>query len=119
MLETLIGSSLPVFIGLTLVLLGAAAWMMGRAVAESWKPRWHILPYALLLAATNRFLAFALFEERLLAPLPFVLASLVMIGIGAFAWRTAHVAKMVRQYPWLYERQGIFSYRERAGSRPA
>lgn len=116
MLETLIGSSLPVFIGLTLVLFGAASWMMGRAVAESWKPRWQILPYGLLLGATNRFLAFALFEEQLLAPLPFVLASLVLIGVGASAWRTAHVAKMVRQYPWLYERQGIFSYRERAAS---
>jgi hypothetical protein len=26
------------------------------------------------------------------------------------------VSKMVQQYPWIYERSGVLSYRERAGS---
>jgi Domain of unknown function (DUF6867) len=116
MLANLLGSSLQVFIGLTLVLFGLAAWMTGWAVGMNWKPRWHIWPYGLLLGAADRFLSYALFGAPLLAPVGFVIASLILIGIAAFAWRLAHVSKMVQQYPWIYERSGVLSYRERAGS---
>src|SRR5262245_251485 len=56
------GTSLAVFIGLTVILFGGAAFMTGQALAGTWRPFWHAVPYALLLAAFDRFLIFGLFE---------------------------------------------------------
>ncbi len=38
-------------------------------------------------------------------------AFLAIAAIGLIACRLAHVAKMVEQYPWLYERATPWSYR--------
>ena len=35
--------------------------MMGQAIAETWRPAWHNIPYGLLLAVANHFLDCALF----------------------------------------------------------
>jgi branched-chain amino acid transport system ATP-binding protein len=117
MLETLLGGRPGVFLGVTVVLLGGAAWLMGRAVAEAWKPRWQVLPYGVLLGLACRFLRFALFGDPLLAPLGILVDTAVLIAIGALAWQIAFAAKMVRQYPWLYEPDGILGWRPIAGTR--
>ena len=54
-----------VFLVLTVLLGGAAAWSTGRAIAETWKPYWQLVWYVLLLAAAVRFIHFGLFEEPL------------------------------------------------------
>ena len=114
--ETFLGTSLPVFVGVTVVLFGGAAWMMGQALAETWRPARHNLPYALLLAAAARFLTFALFGSELLAILPYLVTLLVLALLALAAWRIARARQMVTQYPWLYEPSGIFGYREKAVS---
>jgi hypothetical protein len=116
MLETLTGQSLGVFIGLTLVLAGSAAMSMGRAIARTWRPLWQIVPYGLLLGATDRFLSYALFGEELLHLTGFLVISAILIVLAFLAYRIARTNKLVAQYPWLYQRGTPFSVRERHGT---
>jgi len=113
-MAALFGTSLPVFIGVTIVLLGGAAFMTGQALAQTWRPAWQLLPYGLLLGAGDRFLGFALFRSDPGSLPGFVLDTLVLIAIALFAYRFTRARKMVVQYPWLYERSGLFTWREKA-----
>jgi branched-chain amino acid transport system ATP-binding protein len=108
-----LGTSLWVFVCATVVLFGWAAFMTGQALAQTWRPLWHLVPYSLLLAAGNRFFDFALFGGSLLSPLGYVVAVAVMLGFGIMAFRATRARKMVNQYPWLYERAGPFAWRDR------
>jgi hypothetical protein len=90
-MENLLGGSVLGFLGLTLALFAGASWMMGQALALTWRAAWQIVPYAAMLAATDRFLAFALFS----------------------GFRATRAGQMVAQYPWLFERTGPFSWRAR------
>jgi hypothetical protein len=110
-LNGVLGTEPLPFFGLTIVLFGLAAAATGRALAQSWRPAWQIMPAVLLLAAADRFLHYALFEAPLDSPSG-LLAAAVVLGIimsGAFFYTRA--GKMVRQYPWLYERNGLLGWR--------
>ncbi len=115
-METLLGTTLPVFIGLNVVLFGGSAIMTGRALAATWRPIWLAVPYCMLLGLGCRFLTFALFEGELLSIPGYVISSLVLLLLCLLANRLTAVALMVRQYPWLYERAGPFSWRQRSGN---
>jgi ABC-type uncharacterized transport system permease subunit len=108
------GSGVEVFIGVTLCVMGFAAYMTGQAVATTWKPPWHALAYALLLGLVDRFLVYALFEGELLSLAGYALDTAVLVAIALVAFRLAQVRTMVRQYPWLYARSGPFSWREKS-----
>ncbi|HEX6959685.1 MAG TPA: hypothetical protein VF194_17000 [Ferrovibrio sp.] len=112
-MTAILGESLGVFIGLTIILTGGCAFMMGQAIASTWRSYWELIPYSLLLAATNRFLAFALFEQKLLALIPYLIAVLVVWGLASLGFRLTQVDLMIHQYPWLYERAGLLSWRNR------
>jgi hypothetical protein len=112
-MEYLLGSSVAVFIGVTVVLFGAAAWMTGRATALAWQTGWLLLPYSLLLGLGARFLTYALFEGQLLACYGYVVSTGVIGLVMLVAYRVYHVRQMVRQYPWLYERRGPFAWRDK------
>lgn len=109
----LLGADPGPFIGLTLVLFGAAAAATGRALALNWRPAWQGLPYAVLLTVGNRFLIYALFGGALLSLSGFVVAFLYLAGIVLLARRAALARRMVRQYPWLYVSAGPFTWRRR------
>lgn len=113
-MEQLIGSSLPVFIGVTCILAGGAAWMTGQAIAATWRPAWQAVIYAFLLGLADRFIVFALFEGELLTLTGYLVDSLVLLAIAMTAYRVTLVSRMVRQYPWIYERVGVFTWRERS-----
>lgn len=119
-LEALLGSSLPVFFGLTVLLVGAAAWLTGRALAAQWRPVRQVLWACLGLALAARFLTFALFGGPLSSISGFVIACLVLAAIALVAFRVTLVARMVRQYPWRYRRTSPFAFEEisPAGPRP-
>jgi len=104
-------TSVPVFIGLTIVLFGGCAFMTGQALAATWRPLWQVIPYALLLGAADRFLGFALFGGPLLSPAGWLLDSAVLIAIGMLTYRRTQVRRMADQYPWLYVRTGPFTLR--------
>lgn len=109
----ILGSSLGVFIGLTIVLAGGCGFMMGQAIAATWRPYWNVVPYSLLLAATERFLAYALFQEQLLAIIPYLVSAAVVLGLATLGFRLTLVDLMVHQYPWLYQRAGLFQWRSK------
>lgn len=108
------GTTLGVFIGLTLVLGGGASILVGQAIAATWRPLWQLVFACIGLGLADRFLVYALFDGPLLSGAGFLFDTLVLIVIGAVAYRLAWVRNMVRQYPWLYERAGPWRFRERA-----
>ena len=106
----LLGTSVGVFIGLHLILLGGAAFLTGNAVAATWRPWQQVVGYTLLLAIVARFLTWSLFQGELFSLSGYGADVLALGGIGLFAWRVTHARKMVAQYPWLYRRRGLLGY---------
>ena len=43
----------------------------------------------------------------------YLFEALVIIAFALFAFRVTQVRKLVAQYPWLYERNGPFAWREK------
>jgi hypothetical protein len=111
----MIGASLPVFIGITVVLIGGASWMTGQALARNWRPWWQMVLYGLLLGLVDRFLTWGLFQGELLTLAGYVVDSAVILAIGLIAYRFTLARRMVTQYPWLYHRTGPFTWREHGG----
>lgn len=107
-----------VFIGITVIFMGGCAFMAGQALAATWRPLWQCVPYALLLGLADRFIAFALFGGTLVS-LPFyVTDALVLVAVALAAYRLTQAKRMADQYPWLYERAGLFEWRERQTPHP-
>jgi branched-chain amino acid transport system ATP-binding protein len=112
----ILGTTPLIYVMLTCVLFGLTAFLTGQAVAEKWLSAWALVPAALGLAVGARFLTFALFNSPLLH-LPGFLAQFVyLLAVAFVAWRLTLAYRMVAQYPWLYERAGLFSWREKAGA---
>jgi hypothetical protein len=101
------------FLLVAVAIFGGAAFLMGQAVAVTWRPAWQVVAYGLLLACADRFMVFALFGGTLLSPVGFVIDMIVLVGIGLAAFRLTRARKMVSQYPWLYEMAGPFGWRRR------
>ncbi|MEX0809718.1 MAG: DUF6867 family protein [Dongiaceae bacterium] len=126
-IELLLGTTVPVFIGATVVIGGGTAFMMGQAIAQGWGAWWHNVVYGALLALASQFLSYALFDGAFIvasfvskdAPrfdtafAGYVMNAIILIAIALFAYRLTKVRKMVSQYPWLYERAGLFGWRDR------
>ncbi|MBV9522331.1 MAG: hypothetical protein JO010_06040 [Alphaproteobacteria bacterium] len=112
-MEALLGTTPAVFLGLTVILFGGAAFMTGQALAETWRPLWHSVPYAVLLGAGARFLTYALFEGTLLSASGYLIGTLILLAISLGAYRMTQARRMIIQYPWLYERAGLFGWREK------
>ncbi|HMO30837.1 DUF6867 family protein [Enterovirga sp.] len=110
-------SSAWLWIAVTLVLGGWTAWMTGRAIALAWKPAWLAALAALPLALAVRFIHFALFEGSFLSPRYYLADLLVVLVIVLLAHRYARAAQMARQYRWMIERAGPFSWREKPQAR--
>ncbi len=112
----LLGASPGAFLGLTVLLFGAAALATGRALARRWRPAWQTLPYAALLGLGDRFLLYALFEGELLSASGTLIAAAILLALAFLAYRITLARRMVRQYPWLYEPAGPLSWRQRSPS---
>ncbi len=112
-MEQLLGTTVPVFIFMTVILFGFAAYMTGQALANTWQPVWKVAPYGVLLALGDRFLIFALFEGELLSVSGLVIDAMVLVAMTATSYRLIQARKMVSQYPWLYESAGLFNWRDR------
>jgi len=104
------------FVGITIVLFGFGAFLMGQAIGETWRPFWQNIVYGLLLALGSHFLDCALFGGDWLSATHYLLDAITIIAIASFAYRVTLARKMVQQYPWLYERSGLLSWRERSAN---
>jgi hypothetical protein len=106
-------SGLWVFLALTLILGGAAAIATGRAIAQTWRPIWHLAPYMLILSVAVQFLHYALFGEKLLSVqyyLVTVVITVIGAGLGYFRMRTL---QMSTQYSWAFDRKGLLGWSEK------
>ena len=100
-----------VFLLVTVLLGGAAAFMTGRAIAQTWRPYWHIPLYALPLAGTVRFFHYALFAEPFISPRNFLVDFAVVLVTASLGYRLYRAKQMVCQYGWLFQRRGPFAWR--------
>jgi small-conductance mechanosensitive channel len=96
--------SLGIFVLVTLLMGGGAAWLTGRAIAATWRPWWHVVGYALILAAAVRFFHFALFGGTLLSLHYYLIDLVVCLALGLLGYRVTRTGQMLSQYRWLSPR---------------
>jgi hypothetical protein len=108
-----LGTTWPVFVGVTLVLAGGAAYLAGHSAAQHWRPRWLVVFYMCLLGLADRFVIYALFDGALLSLSGYLIDTAVLVAIGSLSYQRTRARYMVRQYPWLYEPRGPLSWRDK------
>ncbi len=101
------------FVLVTLILGGGAAWLTGRAVAATWRPWWQLVGYMLILGMAVRFIHFALFGGTLLSPYYYVIDTAFCFIIALLGFGATRATQMVTQYRWIYQRTGPFAWRRR------
>jgi hypothetical protein len=94
--------SFGVFLLVTVILGGGAAWMAGRAAAIAWSRWWLVVGYAMLIGLAVRFIHFSLFDATLLSPHYYAVDTLIAL-VFAFAgfWVTRR-RQMARQYGFVH-----------------
>lgn len=112
--EHVMGTTPLVSFGITFVLAGGGAWMMGRALGLNWRPDWQLLVYAALLAVADRFLIYALYGGDILSVTGYLVDASLLAVIAALSYQIARARQMVRQYPWAFRRSGLFGWCEKA-----
>jgi hypothetical protein len=105
--------SIFLFILVTIVMGGWAAWMTGRAIAITWRPIWQVAAYVLVLGWVVRFIHFALFGGTLLTLHYYIVDTVILMAFAFAGWRYTRAGQMTTQYRWLYERAGPFGWTKR------
>jgi hypothetical protein len=106
--------SLFVFLLVTVLMGGGAAWLAGRAIAAAWRPWWRVVVPMLLLGLAVRFIHFAVFRSVLLSLHYYLVDAAVCLLFGLLSYRLKRVRQMVTSYDWINERAGPFLWRRRA-----
>jgi hypothetical protein len=89
------------FLLITVGLGGGAAWLAGRAVAETWRPWWQGMAYMVLLGGAVRFMHYALADGTLTSLPAYGVDTAVAIGFAALGFRTMRRRQMANQYGFL------------------
>lgn len=108
--------SIWLFLLVTCLMGGWAAWMTGRAIAITWRPYGQAVLALAVLAWAVRFIHYALFEGTLASLHYYVADAVVILAIGSLGYRVTRARQMTTQYRWLYERTGPLTWRDRAAS---
>ena len=93
------------------VLGGGAAFLAGRAIAQTWRPFWHVPLYMLGLAAVVRFCHFALFAEPFLSLPSYIVDFACAFAAAALGYRMVRAQQMRMQYGWLFRSSGPLGWR--------
>ena len=102
-----------VFLLVTLILGGGCAWLMGRAIAITWRPWWQLVGYTLILGMSVRFLHFSLFGGSLLSPYYYAVDTVILFIISLLGYGMTRTNHMVTQDHWITRRAGLLSWRHR------
>jgi hypothetical protein len=105
-----------VFLLVTIILGGGAAFLTGRAIALTWRPWWQVAAYMLVLGGAVRFFHMALFAGHLLTLHYYVVDTAFCMMFGFWGYRMTRAGQMAEQYGWLYHRTGLINW---AKKRPA
>jgi hypothetical protein len=95
------GDHLGSFLLATVALGGGAAWLAGRAIAQTWRPWWSVVAYMLILGVVVRFMHFALFDGTLLSIHYYAVDAGVAMLLAGLGFRVTRRGQMVRQYAFL------------------
>ena len=107
-------SGILVFLILTVILGGGAAFLAGRSLARGWKSQVMLFVYMLIFTAGIRFLHFALFQDALSSLEHYISTGIVIMLFAFLGYRMTLAKQMTEKYPWLYERTSPFSWRQKA-----
>jgi hypothetical protein len=99
------------FLLLTVLVGGIAAYASGKAIAQTWRPFWHVPLYMLALAAVVRFCHFALFEEPFISPTSYAADFAIAFASASLGYRLIRARQMAVQYGWLFRRRGPLAWR--------
>lgn len=103
-----------VFLILTVILGGGAAYMAGRGLAMKWRPVWKAVIFMVPLTLGLRFLHYALFGADLTSLHYLITDFIILVAFCLLGHRITMVKKMVRQYPWLYEQTSPLGWRTKS-----
>ncbi|MBX3579004.1 MAG: hypothetical protein KF723_17535 [Rhizobiaceae bacterium] len=92
------------FLFVTCILGGWAAWMTGRACAQTWRPYISLVVYLLALGVAVRFIHHALFDGTMATFQFYAVDTIILLFFGTLGYRYTRTRQMVTQYHWLYER---------------
>ena len=104
------------FFFVTCLLGGGAAWMTGRACAQTWRPMSSLIVFLLLLGIAVRFIHHALFDGTMFTAQYYLVDTVILLVIGIVGYRYTRANQMVTQYSWLYERASLLSWRPKSGA---
>lgn len=99
------------FFFVTCLLGGGAAWMTGRACAQTWRSYVSLVLYLLLLGIAVRFIHHALFNGTMFSAQYYIVDTIVLLIIGSLGFRYTRTNQMVTQYNWLYERSSPLGWK--------
>ena len=102
------------FFFVTCLLGGWAAWMTGRACAQTWRPYSSLVVYLLALGVAVRFIHHALFEGTMLTPQYYIVDTVILMVLGFVGYKYTRTNQMVTQYHWLYERVSPLSWKAKS-----
>ena len=94
-------NSFGVFLLVTLVLGGGTAWLSGRAIAQTWRPWWSLIPYMLILGVAIRFFHVTLFNGTALSAHYYAVDTAIALLLAGLGFRLTRRAQMRRQYGFL------------------
>ncbi|MGH6761239.1 MAG: DUF6867 family protein [Phyllobacterium sp.] len=106
-------SSVWLFLLVTCVMGGWAAWMTGRACAQTWRSYANLAVYLLVLGIGVRFIHHALFDGTMLSLRYYIADTIMLMIFGFLGYRYTRTKQMTRQYNWIYEKASPFTWRER------
>jgi len=104
-------NALWTFILVTLIMGGGAAFISGRAIAQTWRPYWHVPFYMLGLALLVRFWHFALFDEPFLSLKSYGVDFIVAFAAASLGYQLVRARQMATQYDWLFRRYGLLGWK--------
>lgn len=105
--------SLGVFLFVSVLMGGGAAWLAGRAIASTWRLWWHVVLYMMPLGLAVRFIHFALFDSKFLSLHYYLVDYAVCLTFGMLGFRVQRVAQMVNRYGWINQRASLLNWRRR------
>jgi small-conductance mechanosensitive channel len=101
------------FFFVTCLLGGWAAWMTGRACAQTWRPQLALFFYLLGLGLAVRFIHHALFNGTMFSLQYYGVDTIILMVLGFLGYRYTRTNQMVTQYGWLYEKASPLSWRSK------
>lgn len=99
------------FLFITVLIGGWAAWMTGKASAQTWRSPTTLFCYMLGLGIGVRFIHHALFDGTMFSLHYYIVDTIVLMIFGFLGYRYTRTNQMVSQYHWLYERVSPLSWK--------